>query len=392
MRIAILTTDMRESIPDCPDPQPRIGFAPKSLLQGFALLPEVEVHVVSCLKQPLASPEKIAPNIFYHGLVVPRIGWLRTGYQGCIRAVRKKLKEIQPEIVHGQGTERDCAISAAFSGFPNVVTVHGNMKALSKLSHSRFGSFQWLAARLEDFTLPRTDGIVCISDYVYGLVKKYQVPTWKVPNAIQQMFFDFPRTAATITGRPLIVNVGVISERKRQQKILGLLESLRGEGLSFDSLFIGKSGPNSAYADQFQGALKLAERKYDGFKHLSKLDDEHFCRLFDQASAMIHFSSEESFGLTFAEAIARGLYLFASDVGSAREIARGVDRVQIFDQNEWSELRGAMSHWLRSGGPQQARPQSLPQEFIQRYHPASVARRHLEIYREVLKKAEILKS
>ena len=42
-----------------------------------------------------------------------------------------------------------------------------------------------------------------------------------------------------------------------------------------------------------------------------------FVCLFDRASAMIHFSSEESFGLTFAEAVARGLYLFASDVGGS---------------------------------------------------------------------------
>ena len=48
----------------------------------------------------------------------PKIGWLRTLYQGCVRATRRKLREIQPDIVHGQGTERDCAIGAVLSGFP----------------------------------------------------------------------------------------------------------------------------------------------------------------------------------------------------------------------------------------------------------------------------------
>src|ERR1700742_714516 len=86
MRVAILTTDMRESVRGCTDPQPRIGLAPQALLQGFAQLPEIECHVVSCLKEPLPSPERIAPNIFYHSVVVPKLGWLRTGYQGCIRA------------------------------------------------------------------------------------------------------------------------------------------------------------------------------------------------------------------------------------------------------------------------------------------------------------------
>ena len=47
MRIAILTTDMREAIPGCTDPQPHIGTAPSALLQGFALLPAA-VWAPSC--------------------------------------------------------------------------------------------------------------------------------------------------------------------------------------------------------------------------------------------------------------------------------------------------------------------------------------------------------
>lgn len=88
MRIAILTTDLREDRRDYSSEHPVMGFAPEALLQGFARLPEIEVHVISCLKKPVKSPDQIARNITYHGLVVPRIGWMRTGYQGCIRAVQ----------------------------------------------------------------------------------------------------------------------------------------------------------------------------------------------------------------------------------------------------------------------------------------------------------------
>ena len=120
MKIALLTTDNRQPFKQYDKAEPFFGTAPEALLQGLATLPEVEVHVVSCIRQPVRAPEKIAPNIFFHSLVVPKIGWMRTLYQGCIRATRKKLREIQPDIVHGQGTELDCGISAVFSGFPNV--------------------------------------------------------------------------------------------------------------------------------------------------------------------------------------------------------------------------------------------------------------------------------
>jgi hypothetical protein len=62
--------------------------------------PPFEIHVISCTQQPLSAPEKLAPNIWFHPLHVSKWGWLRTGYQGCVRAVRQKLKEIQPDIVH----------------------------------------------------------------------------------------------------------------------------------------------------------------------------------------------------------------------------------------------------------------------------------------------------
>ena len=340
--------------------------------------------MVSCACRPVHAPVKLAPNIFFHTLRVPKIGWMRTGYQGCIRAVRRKLREIQPDIVHGQGTERDCAISAVFSGFPNVVTIHGNMSAIAALHRASFGSFYWLAARLEDFTLPRTQGIICISDYVTNLVKKYNVQTWTVPNAIQKMFFDFPKGKPAAKSRPLLINVGVISERKRQQQVLGLLESLRSEGLSFDTLFLGRSGP-SPYRKGFDDKLKEANEQYGGFEHIETLDDPSFCELLDRASAMIHFSNEESFGLTFAEAIARGLYLFASDVGAIRDIAKGVTGVEIVDSNDWEQLKSCIRRWLVSEDKRQSCLQTPPSEFTQRYHPVSVARRHLQIYEEVVR-------
>src|SRR5215469_2650163 len=101
MKIAIFTTDNREPFKDYANPVPYFGTAPEALLQGFAQLPHVEVHVVTCARAPMQSPEKLADNIFFHSLLVPKIGWMRTAYQGCIRATRKKLREIRPDIVHG---------------------------------------------------------------------------------------------------------------------------------------------------------------------------------------------------------------------------------------------------------------------------------------------------
>src|SRR5277367_2034531 len=157
LTVAIITAEKREHDKDYANPTPAFGTAPEALLQGFAMMPEMDVHVISCVRQPVNAPEKLAANIWYHALVVPKIGWLRTLYQGCLRATGKKLREIKPDIVHGQGTEQNNALGAIFSRRPNVVTVHGNMRLIARLNNDRPFSFNWMAARLESFTLPRTD-------------------------------------------------------------------------------------------------------------------------------------------------------------------------------------------------------------------------------------------
>jgi glycosyltransferase involved in cell wall biosynthesis len=383
MKIAFLTTDNREAFREYGKPRPWFGTAPEALLQGFSGMPGVEVHVISCAQRPMNSPGKLAENIFFHSLPVSKIGWLRTGYQGCIRAVRRKLREIHPDVVHGQGTERDCAVSAVFSGYPNVVTIHGKMTVIEKLSRAPLGSFYWCAARMENFTLARAGGIIAISDYVKKLAQPYGVPIWSIPNALQKMFFDFPRK---IERRevPLIINVGVISERKRQRQILDLLLALRKEGLDFETLFVGWADPGNAYADAFREELAAAQCSPGGFSHLPRLEDEEFCRLYDTASAMLHFSSEESFGLVSAEALTRNLHLFASDVGGIREIAADVAGVDLFHHDDWRAVKDAVRKWIQGRHFNEVRPEKSPDGLVRRYHPASVASRHLHVYGQIL--------
>ena len=163
-----------------------------------------EVHFVSCSRKPVYAPaERLAPNVWFHCFArsQDRLAPDRMD-QGCIRATRRFLQQLRPDIVHGQGTERDGApLVRPYLDFPAWLAIHGNMNALGKLHRARAGSFLWLAARLENFTLRRTCGVICISNYVKNLVGKYGVPTWLVPNAIQKMFFDFPKESNRALGK-----------------------------------------------------------------------------------------------------------------------------------------------------------------------------------------------
>ena len=379
MKIALLTTDGREVYKDYDTPAPHFGSAPTALMEGFALMPELEVHVVACARAKVDAPPKLAPNILFHSLCVPKIGWLSTGYQGCIRAVRRKLKEIQPDLVHGQGTELDCSISAVFSGFPNVVTIHGNLAELARQFRARVGSFYWLTARLENFTLKRTAGVFCNSAYTEQLVRPRARRTWRVANAVREAFF-VPAAASARSARCTLLNLGVIAPRKRQLELLEVVRELRQQGLDFEFQFVGDVSPDEGYVSAFREKLKPLERK--GYaRHLGFKTGSELVHLFDGAAGMVHFSPAESFGLAVAEGLARDLKVFAAHVGGVPEITAGVPEAELFGVDDWHGLTSAITAWIRRGFP---RAHGAGNVIRARCHPKIIAERHMEIYREVL--------
>jgi glycosyltransferase involved in cell wall biosynthesis len=380
MKIAFLTTDNREHDRTYSQSIPRFGMAPEALLDGFSSLSEIQVHVISCTQRPMQSPKKLADNIWYHSLQVPKLGWMRTAYQGCIRAIRKKLKKIRPDIVHGQGTERDCAISAVLSGFANVLTIHGNMAELARLFHSQLGSYGCVAARLENFALRRTSGVLCNSSYTERLVLPRAKRTWRIPNALRREFFNTVSNAPIDSHHCILLCVGAIIERKRQLELLDVVENLSRRGFKFEFDFIGRANSSDRYAAAFLERLKKLGASANTH-YLGEVDALELIQRFDAASGLVHFPSEEAFGLVVAEALARDLKFFGARVGGITDIAEGVPGAELFDQNDWCGLTAALSLWISQGHPRASGAAGL---MRQRYHPEVVARRHIQIYEQVL--------
>lgn len=380
MKIAFLTTDNRDHYRNHESPAPQFGAAPEALLAGFTRRSDVEIHVISCTKRPLRSPAKLAANVFFHSLLVPRFGRMRALYTGCVLGVRRKLRELRPDIVHGQGTENDCALAAVFSGLPNVVTIHGNMAHLARVQGARVGSFGWLSARLEGLALPRTRGVFCNSAHTEELVRARARRTWRVPNALRDGFFNLPPAARPSAGRPVLLNIGVVCANKGQLALLTRAENWHRGGLDFELQFIGRADARVDGVPEFLARIEQASRA--GFaRHLETMDTRQLIQRLDQASALIHVAREESFGLVVAEALARNLKVLAFHAGGLPDIAVGTTGAELFAPGDWTALGDALTRWIRGGCEQPAMAAALMRE---RYHPDAIAARHVGIYREVL--------
>ncbi len=377
MRIAFLTTDHRDGIPGCTDPQPRIGYAPGALLQGFDGLAGAEVHIISCLKEPMHSVKTIAPNIFYHAAVVPSWGWLKGAYLGCIQSVRRIIANIEPDIVHGQGTERFAAIAAAFSGKPAVITIHGNMRAVARKMGANPLSFHWLTARLEEFTVPRVEGVVCLSRYAQDQVAGLARKTWVIQNAVSKQFFDVAPAKASC---PTLLCVARVCSYKNQVNLIRALDPL-ADRIPFRLTFAGDADLTTDYGREF--AKLVAQRPW--CEHIGYVEGESLRKLYAESTLLVLPSLEDNCPMAALESAAAGVPIAASNIGGIPDLISEGENGVLFDPSKPEEMRNKIAALLINPVQLASMAARAKSRALARNLPTVVATEHLKIYEEVLK-------
>jgi glycosyltransferase involved in cell wall biosynthesis len=393
MKIAFLVPDNRENFRQYDLQNPFFGTAPAALLEGFSKLgddPEApEIHVISCTQKRISAPEKLASNIWFHSLHIPKAGWLRSGYLGCALAVRKKLREIHPDLVHAQGTERDCAVSAVLSPYPKILTIHGNLRLIKKQVGFRPFSAMWFQSFLEGFAVPRFDGVICITNYTKNAVEHEVPKTWVVPNAVdpsflelgQQRLSDSCSRPSTLDSRPqcpIILCVANVDPRKNQNAFIKALDPLAKQ-MKFEIRFFGECG-DSDYAREFKELIgSRTWCHYGGMIGRKILRDQ-----FEQADMLALPTHEDNCPMVVLEAMAAGVPVIASRVGGIPDLIDGMKTGLFCDPWNPSSFPEGVGQILGNLNLAGRLARNAHEEALRRFHPKVIAKRHLEIYQQVL--------
>ena len=376
MKIAMLIPDNRDEFGAYDKPDPIFGPAPAALLEGMSQERSFQLHIISCTKKPLRAPEKLADNIFFHSLHVSRWGWLRSGYSGCILAIQRKLREIKPDLVHGQGTERYCALATAFSARPNVITIHGNMRTIAKVNHARVFSYQWLAARLEDFTLPRIGGVICLSNYTQSLVSEKAVKTWVIPNAASNSYFEVQRTQSESVD---LLCVGMILPRKNQNTLIRALDALASRH-KFRLIFLGAGSESDPYFCEFSQLV----RTRPWCIHKGFVSPERLREFLSRATALVLPSLEDNCPMVVLEAAAAGVPVIAAKVGGVPGLIQEGRTGLLFDPQNLNSITSAVERYLSDSNLTKTMPNNARAFAEATFRPAVVSQRHMDVYRQVL--------
>lgn len=377
MKIAFLTTDNREQHGRYELSAPYFGTAMEALLQGFALLRgEVEIHVISCAKKQMDVPIKLSDNIFFHQPIVRHAGWGRTAFLGCALAVRQVLQAIQPDLVHAQGTERDCGVSMMLaSHVPRILTIHGHMARIAEITGARFPSYYWLATFLEAAAVRRAEGVVALTGYTRDRVAASAARTWVLPNAVDMSFYNVenvpkPGLALCVAG------VGLWKRQVELIEAMDLLEPSRRPNL----VFIGGAS-DSAYVDAFKAAV--AQRS-SWCNYIGPLGREDLRQWLAKASMLILPSIEDNCPMVILEAMAAGIPVAASRIGGIPDLVTEDVTGKLFDPRQPAQIANAVEAILANDELANQMRRNARNHALKHFHPEVIARGHLALYREII--------
>jgi glycosyltransferase involved in cell wall biosynthesis len=346
-------------------------------LQGFESRPDTEIHVISVLRRAAVAPPKIGKNIFFHAVQVPRWGFLKSLYMPAIVRIRALLRQIRPKIVHGQGTERYYGLAAAYSGFPSMVTVHGNMRAVARAVKAREFSFHGITASLESIALRKADGVICLTNYAKREVEDLADLNWVIPNAVHGSFFEIAATPAPVSR---VLCLGLVCPYKNQNDLIRLLAPIARE-ISFQLIFAGPISDGD-YGNEFKALV----HQHSWCVYLGALTREEVRAEIGRTTVLAHPSKEDNCPMVILEAMAAGVPAVGSAIGGIPDLID--DRISgylcdVADMNQFARairmILGAPSLRAELSAGAKERAERL-------FRPASIARQHEGAYRELLNK------
>ena len=376
LKVGFLTIDAREYFKDYQTTPPYFGTAPQALLQGFAKLPDVEVHVVACVKEPVPHTPKLADNIFFHPLITPG-RWTRTLYARCVAATRRKLQELKPDIVHAQGTERDCALAGVYSGFPNIITIHGNMREVAKALRAPFFSFYTIQTFLETWAIRRTIGVLCLTNYTRDQVVDRTPRTWILPNAVNETYFNLQRAENPTAEILCIANVDA---RKNQNFLIRALDPI-AEANGIKLTFLGKGTDGEPYFEEFKALVNARKWcAFEGFKKGRELHDR-----LRSARMVVLPSLEENCPMVVLEAMAIGVPIAAARSGGTPDLIDDGVNGLMFGPTDADAMRGATLKLWNDRDAATSMAAAGKKRALDRHYPTRIAEKHIEIYRDALR-------
>jgi len=268
----------------------------------------------------------------------------------------------RPPIEHWISPPLDVVHLAAM-GFPVatrkplVVTVHD----MGPFTHPEFFAMAppWIYRRSLHQVVAQADAVICVSQATADELIRYVSQKYAqqishrvhvVHEGVEPRFFESPdpdclRNIGGLpdSGVPLLLTAGKISPRKNLQGVVKALAGL-AQIIPHHLVAVGGDGWDMETVRDLLHDSPIADRIH----LVGYVTDEQLRSLYRAASAYLHPSLFEGFGLTILEAMAAGCPVITSNVSSLPEVAG--DAAVLVDPMDVDEIAEAIRSVCQDGG------------------------------------------
>lgn len=268
MRVAILANFPLYLVPGSGVQPPKGHYATwlPQLAEAFEAVEDLELHWLT-LTSALRAPKTISwRRQQFHLLPTTSSGRATRFFVPDIRAIRATLKEVQPRLVHGWGTEDVYALAALSSGFPALVSIQGLLSHYMLKNAMR--PREYFQALVELFVLFRAKRLTTESAWARDrvLARKPWASVEVVEYGADYRFFR--KEWRPDPSRPAAIFVGSVAPRKGIQD---LVAAFRDPALADKELWVAGDGPG-AWVDALKASAS-PNVKWLGRKGIDEVAD-----------------------------------------------------------------------------------------------------------------------
>lgn len=361
-------------------PSPVVHPAIEALWEGLALRDDCRTDILFGRQCPASRVRPAHGSLAFHEVPYRRVGGILpgAGFLGRMRSLLRALARIQPQLVHGQGSERESALAAVSSPYPGVLTLHGLMGEVASMPENRALFHYRVAGWIERYAVKKARGTIAISPYALRIVLGINQRCRFIPNAVRGIFFDSD-VGRRPSARVRVLFVGNLTQVKRPEWFIRAVHLLWNRGLDFQARMLVMGDPSHPYCQKMLGlaAVPVGGRNIEVKANVSRVWEE-------MADADILFapSTWESMGIAVCEAMAAGLCVVASRIeANIPLIGQGCG--VMFRTDSFEEGVAALEKAIREPVFRQKMVEGAKMR-VRDYHPSKVAEQTVGYYREIL--------
>lgn len=363
---------------------PWIANGVRALVESGA----IDLHVVTYHNRLSGDHNFVENGVTFHVIRTPLPSVPRAAvfYQLDRRPFLRTLRAIQPDIVHGHGTENIFSYIAVTAGLPSVISMQAVMAELVRTytSFSRTWCAHSIVRAIEAYTLRRAHRVFIEAPFVEALIRRINpdLSVHLAGNIVSAPFFGVRRAGGV--PKKKIMFIGRLTQSKGVEEIVSAFHRVSESDPALELHLVGRG--DAAYVRSRLTPLIESGRAARRIRLRGYLTAHEIAEDYVDAAMVVLPTYYDTSPNVIAEAMVAGVPVVATAVGGLPYMLDGGRFGQLVAVRDVDALAAAIRFNLHHAEAAAARADQARPTARHRYGSELFVSRMLECYRNLIPK------